>query len=44
MIRKTIGDVAQQNGYTLIVNHDMPLGDGCISFGQCVFAGKKDNL
>ncbi|MDX8549610.1 carbamoyltransferase HypF [Methanospirillum sp. J.3.6.1-F.2.7.3] len=44
MIRKTIGDVAQQNGYTLIVNHDMPLGDGCISFGQCVFAGKKDKL
>jgi len=44
MIRETIQKTVQSNGFKLHINHDMPFGDGCISFGQCVFAGKKELL
>jgi hydrogenase maturation protein HypF len=44
MIRETIQKTVQSNGFNLHINHDMPFGDGCISFGQCVFAGKKELL
>ncbi|PWR75190.1 carbamoyltransferase HypF [Methanospirillum stamsii] len=44
MIRNTIQCTVQERGYELVINRDMPLGDGCISFGQCVYAGKKDIL
>ena len=44
MIRETIRETVHNSGYQLSINHDMPLGDGCISFGQCVCAGKKEIL
>jgi len=44
MIRETIRKTVQKAGFNLLINRDMPLGDGCISFGQCVFAGKKEEL
>ncbi len=30
----------QAQPYRCILNADYPLGDGCVSFGQCVYAGK----
>lgn len=44
MIRETIRKTIHNEGLHLHMNLDMPFGDGCISFGQCVFAGKKENL
>ncbi|HPP78458.1 carbamoyltransferase HypF [Methanospirillum sp.] len=44
MIRNTIKKTVEESGFDLCINHDMPLGDGCISFGQCVYAGKKECL
>ncbi|MGB9175447.1 MAG: carbamoyltransferase HypF [Methanoregula sp.] len=38
-IRETIQKEILARGYTCIVNADYPLGDGCVSFGQCVYAG-----
>jgi hydrogenase maturation protein HypF len=38
-IRETIRQEIQSRGFTCIVNADYPLGDGCVSFGQCVYAG-----
>lgn len=35
-IRETIRDVCSKNGIECITNRRLPLGDGCISFGQCV--------
>ncbi|NLV28402.1 MAG: carbamoyltransferase HypF [Methanomicrobiales archaeon] len=44
MIRETIRNFVHEEEYHLVINHDMPLGDGCISYGQCVIAGKKETL
>lgn len=41
LIRETIRKTVIMNGCELIINPEMPLGDGCISFGQCVFAGHQ---
>ncbi len=38
-IRETIRQEILARGFTCIVNADYPLGDGCVSFGQCVYAG-----
>jgi hydrogenase maturation protein HypF len=38
-IRETIRREIEGNGFILTMNRDYPLGDGCISFGQCVMAG-----
>jgi hydrogenase maturation protein HypF len=38
-IRETIRLEIANAGLTCIVNADYPLGDGCVSFGQCVYAG-----
>ncbi|MDD3621806.1 MAG: carbamoyltransferase HypF [Methanofollis sp.] len=38
-IRETVRSVVGAEGLDLVVSHDYPLGDGCISFGQCVWAG-----
>jgi hydrogenase maturation protein HypF len=38
-IRETIRQEILARGFTCIINHDYPLGDGCVSFGQCVYAG-----
>ncbi|MEI7435134.1 MAG: carbamoyltransferase HypF [Methanomicrobiales archaeon] len=42
-IRNTIKDEIEKSGCNYIVNREYPLGDGCISFGQCICAarGKK---
>jgi hydrogenase maturation protein HypF len=38
-IRETIREEVTGQGFTCLVNADYPLGDGCVSFGQCVYAG-----
>ncbi len=38
-IRSTISEEVQACGMELVVNTEYPLGDGCISYGQCVWAG-----
>jgi len=38
-IRETIRQEVLARGLTCIINADYPLGDGCVSFGQCVYAG-----
>jgi hydrogenase maturation protein HypF len=38
-IRETIRDEVRMRGFDCIINADYPLGDGCVSFGQCVYAG-----
>ena len=38
-IRETIRQEVMNAGLTCIINADYPLGDGCVSFGQCVYAG-----
>jgi hydrogenase maturation protein HypF len=38
-IRETIRQEVTSAGLTCIINADYPLGDGCVSFGQCVYAG-----
>ena len=39
-IRETIrSEIAKQNK-ECVINDQYPLGDGCVSFGQCVYAGK----
>ncbi|MDP2796603.1 MAG: carbamoyltransferase HypF [Methanoregula sp.] len=39
-IRETIRDEIIKAGLTCIINADYPSGDGCVSYGQCVYAGK----
>ncbi|HWQ65493.1 MAG TPA: carbamoyltransferase HypF [Methanospirillum sp.] len=38
-IRTTIAQEIQSRGLEMIISDEYPLGDGCISFGQCVYAG-----
>jgi hydrogenase maturation protein HypF len=38
-IRETIRREVTREGLTLFMNREYPLGDGCISYGQCVWAG-----
>ena len=42
-IRNTIQDEIEKSGHNYVVNREYPLGDGCISFGQCICAalGKR---
>jgi hydrogenase maturation protein HypF len=42
-IRETIADQVKSSGLELLINADLPLGDGCISFGQCMYAGILKN-
>ena len=39
-IRTTIEQEIAAQGLLCITSHDYPLGDGCVSFGQCVYAGR----
>jgi hydrogenase maturation protein HypF len=39
-IRETIQDEVIKAGLTCVINAGYPLGDGCVSYGQCVYAGK----
>jgi hydrogenase maturation protein HypF len=38
-IRETIRREVERAGLTLLLNREYPLGDGCISYGQCAWAG-----
>jgi hydrogenase maturation protein HypF len=38
-IRETIRREVEAAGLSLLMNREYPLGDGCISYGQCVWAG-----
>jgi len=38
-IRETITDQIKSASLELVINADLPLGDGCISYGQCMYAG-----
>jgi hydrogenase maturation protein HypF len=38
-IRETIRKEVILRGFDCIINSDYPLGDGCVSFGQCLYAG-----
>jgi len=38
-IRHTIIHEIKKAGLIPVVNREYPLGDGCISYGQCVYAG-----
>jgi hydrogenase maturation protein HypF len=42
-IRETIRQEVVARGHTCIINADYPLGDGCVSYGQCVYAGSLLN-
>ena len=39
LIRETIRSEIVSRGYEYVTNADYPLGDGCVSYGQCVYAG-----
>lgn len=39
-IRTTIQRELAGRGLTCITNREYPLGDGCVSYGQCVYAGQ----
>ncbi len=45
-IRNTIRDEIVRSGFNYVINREYPLGDGCISFGQCICAamGRNGNL
>ena len=38
-IRETIRSEILAGGYSFVTNTDYPLGDGCVWYGQCVYAG-----
>ena len=40
VIRETIMSEITTAALKCVTNADYPLGDGCVSFGQCVYAGK----
>jgi len=40
-IRTTILEEISEHGLTPVINSELPPGDGCISFGQCVLAGLR---
>jgi hydrogenase maturation protein HypF len=40
-IRETIRREIEGDGLSLMMNREYPLGDGCISYGQCVMAGPR---
>jgi hydrogenase maturation protein HypF len=39
-IRETIRKELTTHSCECVINSDYPLGDGCVSFGQCVYAGR----
>ncbi len=39
-IRETIRREIIARGFTCIINNEYPLGDGCVSYGQCLYAGR----
>lgn len=43
MIRETIIEELKKNDLKPLISRDFPLGDGSVSFGQCVYAGLLGN-
>ena len=43
-IRSTIVSTLESRGLSCLLNDRYPLGDGCISFGQCVMASCREEL
>jgi len=43
LIRETIRQEITRAGFDCILNPAYPLGDGCVSYGQCVYAGLLAN-
>ena len=41
MIRETIREEISNASLTFLIEPGQPLGDGCVSFGQCVYAGTR---
>ncbi|MBN2733336.1 MAG: carbamoyltransferase HypF [Methanomicrobiaceae archaeon] len=39
LIRETIKETINKAGLNMVINREYPFGDGCISYGQCVYAG-----
>lgn len=39
-IRETIRREVVARGFVWVINAGYPLGDGCVSFGQCIYAGR----
>jgi len=39
MVRETIRHEISRASLDFLISRDEPLGDGCVSFGQCVYAG-----
>jgi len=44
IIRETILSEVQARGLGYTENKGMPLGDGCISSGQCIYAGRRGDF
>ena len=42
-IRETIRTEVTDHAFECVMNRDYPLGDGCVSFGQCVYAAHQPN-
>ena len=40
-IRETIRKEVTDHAFECVMNRDYPLGDGCVSFGQCVYAAHQ---
>jgi hydrogenase maturation protein HypF len=40
-IRETIRKVVTEHAFECVMNKEYPLGDGCVSFGQCVYAAQE---
>ncbi len=41
-IRETVLGEVQAAGLEVVMNREYPLGDGCISFGQVVYGGSRE--
>lgn len=42
-IRSVITGTVRESGHQMVINAGYPLGDGCISYGQCITAGLPAN-
>jgi hydrogenase maturation protein HypF len=43
-IRETIRTEVMDHAFECVMNRDYPLGDGCVSFGQCVYAAYQQGM
>jgi hydrogenase maturation protein HypF len=43
-IRETIRTEVTEHAFECVMNRDYPLGDGCVSFGQCIYAAHQPGM